>query len=132
MDSQDSPWPKLGGNHHFPFYNIICAWPWGLHPNVIFSQDSQVETPEIPKIRTPITVEVHNFYVDFRSRCGLKKSCSLHQKFSNNIWHATYTQVNKGDSRLLLIWSQIGNLIPDLSFAITYVLSTQMGHASSF
>jgi len=24
-DSQDSPWPELGGNHHPPLYNIFCA-----------------------------------------------------------------------------------------------------------
>jgi hypothetical protein len=26
-DSQDSPQPTLGGSHHFPSYNIFCAWP---------------------------------------------------------------------------------------------------------
>jgi hypothetical protein len=29
IDSQDSPWPELGGSHHLPFYNIICDWPQG-------------------------------------------------------------------------------------------------------
>jgi hypothetical protein len=27
-DSQDSPRPGLGGSHHLPPYNILCAWPW--------------------------------------------------------------------------------------------------------
>jgi len=31
-------------------YNIFYDWPQGLHPNVIFSQDAQGETLEIPKI----------------------------------------------------------------------------------
>ncbi len=36
-DSQDSPRFELGGSHHLPPYSIICAWPWGQHPNVILS-----------------------------------------------------------------------------------------------
>ncbi len=37
MDSQDSPWPGLGGSHHLPPYSILYAWPHGQHPNVILS-----------------------------------------------------------------------------------------------
>jgi hypothetical protein len=44
-NSQDSPRPKFGGSHHLPPYSILCAWPQGLHPNVILSQDSQVGNP---------------------------------------------------------------------------------------
>jgi hypothetical protein len=32
------------------------------------------------------------------------------------MWHATYTQVSQGDSRLLMVGSQIGTLTFDLSF----------------
>jgi hypothetical protein len=32
------------------------------------------------------------------------------------MWHATFTQGNWGDSQLLVVESQIGILIPDLSF----------------
>jgi hypothetical protein len=46
------------------------------------------------------------------------------------MWHVTYTQVNQGDSWLLMIGSQIGSLIFDIFLAITYVLNTQMGHVS--
>jgi hypothetical protein len=46
-----------------------------------------------------------------------KKSCSPHQDLSNDMLHATYTQGNWGDFRLLVVGSQIVNLIPDLSFA---------------
>jgi hypothetical protein len=48
MDSQDSPQLRLGGSHHLPPYNILCAWPRGLHPNVILSRNSQVGSLEIP------------------------------------------------------------------------------------
>jgi hypothetical protein len=59
-NSQDSSRPELGGSHHFPHYSIICAWPWALHPNVILSQDSKVESPEIFKFETFATLEAHN------------------------------------------------------------------------
>jgi hypothetical protein len=36
-NSQDSPWPKLGGSHHLPPYSILYAWPRDQHPNVILS-----------------------------------------------------------------------------------------------
>jgi hypothetical protein len=49
-------------------------------------------------------------------RWGLKQSCSPCQKLSNGMWHDTYTQRNQGDSRLLVVGSQIGNLIHVRSF----------------
>jgi hypothetical protein len=52
IDSQDSPWPRLRGRHHLPLYSILYAWPWGLHPNVILSCDSQV--PELGVSKFPI------------------------------------------------------------------------------
>ncbi len=65
-------------------------------------------------------------------RSSLKTSCSPFRELSNDMLHATYTQINQGDFLLLMVGSQIGNLIPDPSLAITYVLSTQMGHESPF
>jgi hypothetical protein len=38
-DSQDSPWPGLGRNHHLPPYSRLCACPRDEHSNVILSQD---------------------------------------------------------------------------------------------
>jgi len=32
------------------------------------------------------------------------------------MWHATFMEINQGNFRLLMVESQIGNLIPDLSF----------------
>jgi hypothetical protein len=75
-NSQDSPWPGLGGNHHLPPYSILCAWPWNQHPKVILYQDFQVGIPKFPKLELlwlwrPITL-----CVDLRLKWGLKKSCS--------------------------------------------------------
>jgi len=47
---------------------------------------------------------------------GLKQSCNLHQKLSNSVLHATYTQGSWVDSWLFVIRSQIANLTPGLSF----------------
>jgi hypothetical protein len=49
---------RTSGSHYLPHYSIFYAWPWGLQPNVILSQDSQVGSPEIG---TPVTLEAHNF-----------------------------------------------------------------------
>jgi len=53
MDSQDSSWPELKGSHHFPPYGILCDWPWGLHPNVIFHETPKLGVPKFPKLELP-------------------------------------------------------------------------------
>ncbi len=64
-DTQDSPWPGLGGSHHLPPYNILYSSPWGPHANGFLSHDSQVglgfRGPEIRTIGIPATLEAHNF-----------------------------------------------------------------------
>ncbi len=40
-NSLDSPWLGFKGSHHLPPYNILCVYPWHLHPNNILSWDSQ-------------------------------------------------------------------------------------------
>jgi hypothetical protein len=49
-------------------------------------------------------------------RWCLKKSYNLHQELSNDMWPATYTQVNQSDSRLLVVRNQISTLTPGFSF----------------
>jgi hypothetical protein len=115
MDTQKSPWPGLKESCHLPPYSIFCAWPWGLHPNVILSQDSQLGDLNFLKLGLlglwrPITS-----YANLWFRWGLKKGCSPHWKLFDNMWHAICMQVNQGDSRLLVVGNQIDNLIPGLS-----------------
>ncbi len=45
-----------------------------------------------------------------------KQSCSPRWNLSNSMSHATWTWGNRGDSRLLVVRSQIANLTPILSF----------------
>jgi hypothetical protein len=47
LDSQDSPQPRLGGSHHLPPYSILCASPWGPHPNGILSQVGVSKFPQL-------------------------------------------------------------------------------------
>ncbi len=104
-DSQDSPRLGLGGSHHLPPYSILCAYPWDQHPNVILSRDSQMGVPKFPELKLswlwgPITLRV-----DLRWRWGLKQSCSPHWDHSNDMFHATCTQRNWGNSWLLVLGS---------------------------
>ncbi len=70
------------------------------------------ESPEIAKVGTSATLGLHNFVC----RPLIRKSCIPYQDLFNNMWHATYTQGNWVDSRLLVVGSQIVNLAPGLSF----------------
>jgi hypothetical protein len=115
-DSQDSPRSKLKGSQHLPPYSILCAWPWGQRPNVILSQDSQVGIPKFSKLGLPQLWKPITLCVDLQCRWGLKQSYSPSRDLFNVILHTTYTQGNQGDSRLLMVESQIANLILDLSF----------------
>ncbi len=116
MDSQDSPWPRLGGSHHFLLYSIFCASPRGSHPNDFLSWDSQVGVPKLPMLGLPWFWGPITLCVDLRLRWGLKQSCSPHQQLSNSMSHSTCTQGNRVDSWLLMVGSQIANLTHGPSF----------------
>jgi len=71
---------------------------------------------EIPTIGIPTTLGAHNLCADLQLIWCLKQICNPRWEFFNGMWHATYTQNNWGDSWLLVVGSQIVNLIPNLSF----------------
>jgi len=58
----------------------------------------------------------HNFVCRSPIEVRSKVKCSPRWKLSNSMWHATCTQGNRGNPRLLMVGSQIVNLTPDLSF----------------
>jgi hypothetical protein len=75
------------------------------------SQDSRVGVPKSRQLGfsqfwSPIILRA-----DLRLRCGLKQSCNSCGKS-----HVVYRQINRVDSRLFLVGSQIGSLTPDLFF----------------
>jgi hypothetical protein len=115
-NSQDSSQPRLGGSHHLPPYSILCAFPQGPHPNGILYQDSQVGVLKFSSLGLPWLWGPITFSLDLRLRWGLKKSCSPHRDLFNSMWHAACTKGNWVDSWLLMVGSQIANLIPSPSF----------------
>jgi hypothetical protein len=50
-------------------------------------------------------------------RWGVEQNCNLRWELSNNMWHDTCMNVIQSDFWLLVIRSQIGTLIPNLSFS---------------
>jgi len=115
-DTLNSPRPRLGGSHHLPPYSILCGWPQSLHPNGFSLPGLPSGSLEIAPIGIFTTLEPHNFASRPWIEMHLKQSCSSHQELSNGMLHALCSQVNQVNSRLFLVKSQIGNLIPDPSF----------------
>ncbi len=118
-NTQDSPRPQLRGSHHLPPYSILFDWPWSLHPNGFSLSGLPSWSPEIPKscqlgllqLWSPITLQA-----DLQLRCNLKQNCTSRQELSNGMLHVICKQINRVNSRLFLVRSQIDSLTPGLSF----------------
>jgi hypothetical protein len=132
LDSQDSPRPRLGGSHHLPPYSIICACQWDWHSNGILFRDSQVGVSKFSELGLLQLWGRITFCANLRLKCNLKQSCNPRRGLSNSMLYTTCTQGNRGDSWLLVIGSQIANLISDLSFDHNLCFRFQMGHVSPF
>jgi hypothetical protein len=91
MGLKDSSWPELGGNHHLPLYNILCAWSRDQHRNVILFRDSQVGVSKFTKLKFLLFWKLIILCADLRLRWGLKQSFNHRQELSNDMWHTTYT-----------------------------------------
>ncbi len=66
----------------------------------------------LPRLWSPITLQA-----DLWLRCGPKQSCSSPQELSNDMLHVVCRQINRVDSWLFIVRSQIGSLTPTPSFA---------------
>jgi hypothetical protein len=82
---------------------------------------------EIPKVETLVTLGPITLCAGLQLRCSLKQSCSPCQELLNGMWQGTFTQGNWGNSWLLVVRSQIGNLTPDLSFGHNLCLKCPNG-----
>ncbi len=71
---------------------------------------------KFPKLGLLWLCRTITFCANLQLRWCPKKSCSFHWDLSNDMWYTTCTQVNQGDSWLLVVRIQIDNLIPDFSF----------------
>jgi hypothetical protein len=106
----------LGETTTFPL--IVYFVPnHGTNTQMSFCQDFQMGVPKFPKLWLlqlwrPITLCAKLWL-----RWNLKKSCSPYRKISNDMWHAMCTQVNQGDSWLLVVGNQIDTLTPRVFFS---------------
>jgi len=107
---------RTWGSHHLPPYSIFYASPRGPHPNGFLSWDSQVAIPKLPRLGLPQLWSAITMRADLQWRWCLKQSCSPCWELSNTMLHATCTQGNRVDSWLLVVGSQIVDLIPVLFF----------------
>ncbi len=91
LDTQDSPWPGLGGSQHLPPYSILCATPRGPHPNGHFVPGLPSGSPEIPSTGTPTTLRAHNFLcrpsIAMRSKAKLYPSLRAFQRYVARCLH---------------------------------------------
>ncbi len=104
------------GSHHLPFSSILCAFPWGSHPNGILSLDFHLRVSKFPKFKLSQFWGAITLCSNLWLRWGLKQSCSFRQELFKCMLHATCTQGNRVDSRLLMVGSPIANLTFNLSF----------------
>jgi hypothetical protein len=111
-DSQDSPRPELRGSHHLSPYSILCACPRDQYPNVILS----LGVPKFPQLGLPQLWGPITLCANLWLKWSFKKCCSACRDLSNDMWHATWTQGNRGDSWFSVVKSQNGNLTPNPSF----------------
>jgi hypothetical protein len=115
-DTQDSPWPRLGGSHHLPPYSILCSSRRRWHPNGYFSRDSRMGVPKLSRagvleLWMPISLDCR-----VRSQRGLKQSCSSRRDLFNSVLHSQIGHREEVDSRILVVGSQTASWTPDLSF----------------
>jgi hypothetical protein len=112
---------------------VTTAWTWGkpppsplivysapLHggyiPMAFLSRDSCVGVSKscqlgLPQLWSRITLQAY-----LGSKCTLKQSCSSRREISNGMSQVVCNQVNRVNSRLFLVGSQIGSLTFDPSF----------------
>jgi hypothetical protein len=74
-------------------------------------------TLKFPKLGLPWLWGPITLCVDLRLKWGPKQSCNPRWDLFNNMSHATYTQGNWLDSRLLGVEIETANLTPNLSFS---------------
>ncbi len=106
----------LGGSHHLPPYSILCASPWGPHPNGLFVSGLPKGSLETAKVGLPQLCKAIISCSYLQSGWGLKKSCSSYRDLSNGVLHSIFTHGSWVDSWLFVVGSQTASLTPGLSF----------------
>ncbi len=76
---------------------------------------AKLKIPKFPKLGLLQLWRPITSYANLQLEWGLKQSCHRLWVISNDMWHATYTQANQGNSWFLMVESLINNLTLDLS-----------------
>jgi hypothetical protein len=105
-------------------HNLCFKCPNGSCKPIL---DIYIPTLGLPRIWGPITS-----CADLRLRWGLKQSYNPCREPFNGMSHTTCMQQNQVDSQLLVVESQIVNLIPGPSFGHNLCFKFPNGHASTF
>ncbi len=98
LDTLDSPRPGLRGSHHLPHYSILCSSPPKLHPNGIFSRDSQGGVPKLSGVGLPGLWQLISPNSDLRLERGLNQNCNSSRKLSNAMLHSYCRRQGRVDS----------------------------------
>jgi hypothetical protein len=116
---------QIHKTHHGPDLKEATTFPFIIFSMLGYGAYTQMSLcPKIPKLEIPKFSDLGlpqlwkpiTFHESLQLKWGLKQSYNPRQEFSKYMWHTTCTQLNQGDSWLLMVENQIGNLIFDLSF----------------
>ncbi len=88
--------------------------------------------PKFPQVGLPQLWGPIILHANLWLRWTLNQSCNPHQELCSGMWHAICTQGNWGDFWLLVVRSQIGNLIHDPSFGYNLCVKCPNGSCEPF
>jgi hypothetical protein len=98
--------------HHSPHLGEATTFPFIVY--YVPLHNAHIQKAFCPK--TPMTLGPITLRADLRLKLGLKENYSPHRELFNGMSHATCMQENQVDSQLLVVGSQIANMIFDLYF----------------
>ncbi len=116
---------RIHKTHHGPDLREVTTFPFivffvlghGACIQMSFCPKTlKLGVPKFPKLGLSQLWRPITSCVDLQLRWGLKQGYIPHRDLFNGMWHVTYKSVNQGDSWLLVVGNQIGNLTPSPSF----------------
>jgi hypothetical protein len=106
----------LGEATTFPFIIFFVSGHGGNTQMSFCPATPKLRIPKFSKLGLSQLWKPITSSENLRLRWDQMQSYSPRWDLSNGMWHATCMKINWGDSWLLMVGSQIGNLIPGLSF----------------
>jgi hypothetical protein len=106
IDSQDLPWPELGGSHHLPLTLFMICHKGCIQMSFCL-RTCKLGISKFPKLGHSAFWKGITSCENLQLKWSLKQSCHLCQELFNNMWHTTCTHVFQGDYQLLVVGNQI-------------------------